>query len=183
MLSTLLSLSALLVSTSLAQYPPAYLTASDVFGTTCTTCGMIGAFPTGPKTNVAILTNDTSKALTGQFDDSYWTFNGFNATHSLHMSPTADNPAFPHYGSVGINPGFDTDGFSEGDEDGLLVWNNTDMANEGSFFAVCPTVIPGYEAAGVQDRVFWQSNEAPAEGTVNCTTIVLHGAFEGAQEE
>lgn len=57
------------------------------------------------------------------------------------------------------------------------------MANEGSFFAVCPTVIPGYEAAGVQDRVFWQSNEAPAEGTVNCTTIVLHGAFEGAQEE
>ena len=57
------------------------------------------------------------------------------------------------------------------------------MANEGSFFAVCPTVIPGYEAVGVQDRVFWQSNEAPAEGTANCTTIVLHGAFEGAQEE
>lgn len=82
------------------------------------------------------------------------------------------------YGSVGIDSGLTTAGFSEGDEDGLLVWNNTDMANEGSFFAVCPTLIAGHESAGLQDRVFWQSNQAPAEGTKNCTTIVVHGAFE-----
>lgn len=82
------------------------------------------------------------------------------------------------YGSVGIDSGLTTAGFSEGDEDGLLVWNNTDMANEGSFLAVCPTLIAGHESAGLQDRVFWQSNQAPAEGTKNCTTIVVHGAFE-----
>ena len=82
------------------------------------------------------------------------------------------------YGTVGINSGLATAGFSEGDEDGLLVWNNTDMANEGSWFAFCRTLIPGHELAGLQDRVFWQSNEAPAAGTKNCTTIVLHGAFE-----
>lgn len=85
---------------------------------------------------------------------------------------------FADYGNVGIDSGLATDGFSEGDEDGLLVWNNTDMANEGSWFAFCPTLIPGHESAGLQDRVYWQSNEAPAEGTENCTTIVLHGAFE-----
>lgn len=40
MLSTLLSLSALLVGSSFAQYPPAYLTATDIYGKTCTSCGM-----------------------------------------------------------------------------------------------------------------------------------------------
>ena len=82
------------------------------------------------------------------------------------------------YGSVGINAGYATPDFYEGDEDGLLVWNNTDMANVGSFFAVCPTVIPSYEAAGVQAQVFWQSNEAPIEGTKDCKPIVIHGAWE-----
>ena len=56
------------------------------------------------------------------------------------------------------------------------------MANGGSWFALCPSLIPGYESAGVQDRVFWQSNEASAEGTTNCTVIVIHGAFEGPQD-
>ena len=85
------------------------------------------------------------------------------------------------YGTVDINAGFATPGFSEGDEDGLLVWNNTDMANVGSFFAVCPGLVAGHESAGVQQQVFWQSNEAPAEGTKSCTTINFHGAFEGGQ--
>ena len=40
MLSTLLSFSALLVGSSMAQYAPAYLTAGDVWGKTCTECGM-----------------------------------------------------------------------------------------------------------------------------------------------
>lgn len=82
------------------------------------------------------------------------------------------------YGNVGIDSGLATDGFSEGDEDGLLVWNNMDMANVGSWFAFCPTLIPGHKSAGLQDRVYWQSNKAPAEETENCTTIVLHDAFE-----
>ena len=62
------------------------------------------------------------------------------------------------------------------------MWNNTDMANVGSFFAVCETVIPPYQSAGVQAQVFWQSNEAPNEGTKDCKPIVIHGAFEGPQE-
>ena len=82
------------------------------------------------------------------------------------------------YGNVGVNAGYTTAGFSEGDEDGLLVWNNTDMANVGSWFALCPTIIPGYESAGVQAQIFWQSNEAPSEGTEDCTPIVISGAFE-----
>ena len=215
MLSTLLSLGALLVTSSIAQYPPAYLTASDVYGIKCSECGMsasyidppslqtqlitidlVGAF--GEGTNVAILTNDTSKALTGQFNNTYWTFNGFSKIHSLYMEPTASSKEYPRtlpvlssarksnaltleiadYGKVGINSGLATKGFSEGDEDGLLVWNNTGMANVGSWFAFCPTLIPGHESAGLQDRVYWQSNEAPAEGTNNCTTVVIHGAFE-----
>ena len=52
------------------------------------------------------------------------------------------------------------------------------MANVGSFFALCPSLIPGYEAAGVQARVFWQSDEAPEEGTKHCKPIVIHGAWE-----
>lgn len=52
------------------------------------------------------------------------------------------------------------------------------MANVGSFFAVCETVIPPYQSAGVQAQVFWQSNEAPNEGTKDCKPIVIHGAFE-----
>ena len=52
------------------------------------------------------------------------------------------------------------------------------MANVGSFFALCPGLIPGFESAGVQARVFWQSNEAPSEGTADCKPIVIHGAFE-----
>lgn len=79
---------------------------------------------------------------------------------------------------MGINAGYTTAGFSEGDEDGLLVWNNTDMANVGSWFALCPTLIPGYESAGVQAQIFWQSNEAPIKGTEDCTPIVIHGALE-----
>lgn len=160
------------------------------------TIDLVGAF--GEGTNVAILTNDTSKALTGQFNNTYWTFNGFSKIHSLYMEPTASSKEYPRrlpvlssarksnaltleiadYGKVGINSGLATKGFSEGDEDGLLVWNNTDMANVGSWFAFCPTLIPGHESAGLQDRVYWQSNEAPAEGTNNCTTVVIHGAFE-----
>lgn len=183
MLSTFLSLSALLMGSSLAQYPPAALGAGGVYGTTCAQCGELAAFPTGKGTNVAILTNDTSKALLGQFNGTYWTFDGFRETHSLYMQPTASSKIFPHYGNVGINAGLTTAGFSEGDEDGLLVWDNKDMANVGSWFALCPSLIPGYESAGVQARVFWQSKEAPAEGTANCTTIVFHGAEEGSQHE
>lgn len=118
------------------------------------------------------------------------------------MSPTADSTIFPgkshlpppvgtsqlltqnnlaDYGRVGINFGFTTSGFSEGDEDGLLVWNNTDMGNIGSYFALCPTVIPGFEAAGIQQQVFWQSNEAPEFGTANCSTFTFDGAYEGVQ--
>ena len=52
------------------------------------------------------------------------------------------------------------------------------MANVGSFFALCPTLIPGYESAGVQAQLFWQSNEAPIEGTQDCTPVVIHGAYE-----
>ena len=54
------------------------------------------------------------------------------------------------------------------------------MGNEGSWFDVCETLIPGYESAGLQKQVFWQSNEAPDPGPVNCTTIVFHGAFDGS---
>ena len=79
---------------------------------------------------------------------------------------------------MNIDAGLTTAGFGEGDEDGLLVWNNTDMANVGSWFAFCPRVIPGHEAAGVQDQVFWQSNEAPEKGIKGCNTIVIHGAYE-----
>ena len=163
----------------------------------------VGAFKTGKGTNVAILTNDTEKALYGQFDNTYWTFNGFEGTYSLYMSSAANstfaskcdplsgrrkrtppnkgtNARTADYGNVGINSGYTTPGFSEGDEDGLLVWNNTDMANVGSFFALCPRVIPGYENKGVQAQVFWQSNEAPSEGTKDCKPIVIHGAYENS---
>lgn len=99
-------------------------------------------------------------------------------TLSIWRGKARANTGHVDYGDVGINSGFATAGFSEGDEDGLLVWNNTDMANVGSWFAFCPSLIPGYESAGPQDRVFWQSNEAPAEGTNGCTTVVIHGAFE-----
>ena len=88
------------------------------------------------------------------------------------------NTKIADYGNVYINSGYTTPGFSEADEDGLLVWNNTDMANGGSYFALCPRVIPGYENKGVQAQVFWQSNEAPSEGTKDCKPIVIHGAWE-----
>ena len=77
---------------------------------------------------------------------------------------------------MGINAGYTTAGFALADEDDLLVWNNTDMANAGSFFAICPTLIPGYESAGVQAQLFWQSNEAPLEGTEDCNPVIIHEA-------
>lgn len=49
-----------------------------------------------------------------------------------------------------------------------------DMANAGSWFAVCSTLVPGFEAAGLQKQLFWASNEA-VEGP-NCTFVVLQGA-------
>ena len=48
------------------------------------------------------------------------------------------------------------------------------MANAGSWFAVCSTLVPGFEAAGLQKQLFWASNEA-VEGP-NCTFVVLQGA-------
>lgn len=55
----------------------------------------VAAFSTGNGTNAAILTNDSSITLKGQFNNSYWTLNGFSATYSLYMSPTADSTIFP----------------------------------------------------------------------------------------
>ena len=55
----------------------------------------VAPFPTGNGTNAAILTDNTSLALLGQFQDSYWVFNGLNTTYSLYMEPTADSAAFP----------------------------------------------------------------------------------------
>ena len=49
----------------------------------------VAAIHTGAGTNAVILTNDTDKALTGQFDKTYWTFNGFSTIYSLYMQPTA----------------------------------------------------------------------------------------------
>ena len=108
MLSQLLSLVALLVSSTFAAYPPAYLSATGAYPGSCSECGMspssldaafacrktntvtsVAAFHTGAGTNAVILTNDTDKALTGQFDKTYWTFNGFSTTYSLYMQPTA----------------------------------------------------------------------------------------------
>ena len=59
---------------------------------------LVGAF--GKGTNVAILTNDTSKALTGQFNNTYWTFNGFSKINSLYMEPTASSKVFPRTFSI-----------------------------------------------------------------------------------
>ena len=40
MFTALLSLSTLLVSSSLAAYPPAYLSATGAYGDSCSDCGM-----------------------------------------------------------------------------------------------------------------------------------------------
>ena len=118
MLSQLLSLSALLLGSTLAAYPPAYLSATGAYSDSCTECGMstvpsphplmlppicielirkkftVAAFHTGAGTNAVILTNDTDKALTGQFDKTYWTFNGFSTIYSLFMQPAAKSGRF-----------------------------------------------------------------------------------------
>lgn len=33
--------------------------------------------------------------MTGQFENSYWAFNGFGKMYSLHMEPTAGSKVFP----------------------------------------------------------------------------------------
>ena len=70
----------------------------------------VAAFHTGAGTNAVILTNDTDKALTGQFDKTYWTFNGFSTTYSLYMQPTAKSKFaskcdFPSNQSKPLTPG------------------------------------------------------------------------------
>lgn len=91
---------------------------------------------------------------------------------------------------MGINLGLNTDGFgntlADGGETqtpGLLVWEYIygAPADEGpddfSTWAVCTTLIPGYESAGVQSQVFWASQEIVNTGGVpNCTFIALKGA-------
>ncbi|MCJ1276414.1 hypothetical protein MMC21_004219 [Puttea exsequens] len=163
-----------------AQYATYNLFATRIFDQPF---GNLAAFPTGNGTNAAIVTNDTSTALIGQLNGTYWVTNSLGPAYSLYMQPTANSDVFPselisYYGYVGINLGLSTPGFSEGDEDGLLVWHNVDMANAGSWFGICPTLIPGYETSGVQYQVFWQSYEAPEFGTANCTTSIFHGVFE-----
>ncbi|KAF6230620.1 hypothetical protein HO173_011157 [Letharia columbiana] len=107
-------------------------------------------------------------------------FTGFNKTYSLYLAPTAGGTSvpFPYLGYVGINFGLNTDGFSEvfpggghlyRNDSQILVSDFPDMANQGTWYEVCQTLIPWHEAAGLQDQVFWLSNKGPAGGTPNCT--------------